>query len=271
MDIETGYAIKLAQGVHENIFTERRNWLCIVIGRVGSGKSLASMSLAKMFDPTFNLDRVLFDENAFMEAVQSDLPPGSFLIGDEIGSWMPAREYMTTVNRLLSYVLQTWRFKRFGIFWTVPQRRQVDINIRSMADMLMEMMTIHRDIQATEVKLKFVQTNPTTGFERTPFPKVTRIGEGDITINRCMIPRPARSFEKAYERKKMDVMAKFYERIHNELDGTINGDGKRNKRAERSSIRNQIAEALKSGKDVLDVARELNTTYAYVKQVQKVI
>ena len=99
------------------------------MGKVGSGKSIGvGLSLASIMDKKFNIARVVFTPDDFMKCVRSDMPYGSFILADEIGSWMPARDYMTLANKLLSLVLQTFRYKRIGVIWTIPQNRQADIN-----------------------------------------------------------------------------------------------------------------------------------------------
>ncbi len=208
---------KILQRIHENIYSEERNYLCIFMGKTGSGKSLSAITFALRNDKTFNLDRIVFNEDDFMTLIKKDLPHGSFILADEIGSWLPAREYMTITNRLLSYVIQTFRYKRLGIIWTVPLNRQVDLTLRSMADATIETVKIHRKTQEVECKYKNVDVNPMTGKVYHRFPVITK-KEGDPrTLTKLFISRPEQKIEQAYLKKKERHMADFYESIHAKL------------------------------------------------------
>ena len=263
---QTEYAIKLAQTIHENIFTEKRNWLALFLGRVGSGKSYSACSLAKMFDPGFNLSRVVFDEDNFMQLVRAKLPPGSFIVADEIGSWLGSREYMTLSNRILSYVIQTFRNKRLGLIWTVPQRRQVDINLRSMSDVTFETVDIWREANRVLSKMKYTQINAMTGFEINPFP-VLPVEEGTTTISRLLIPRPGRRFEAAYEVKKTKWQDAMYEHQHEELKG-MNIKPTKKKEITKKEL---IIKALGEGKTVNEIAKQYDTASRYVREIKTVM
>lgn len=52
-------------------------------GDEGVGKSTLAFQIARAIDPGFNVDRVYFDIEPFMEAAKR-LPPGSFILADEI-------------------------------------------------------------------------------------------------------------------------------------------------------------------------------------------
>jgi len=208
---------KILKYIHDNIYSEQRNWLCLVMGKVGSGKSFSALRIAELMDKNFNIDRVVFNEDDFMNLVRSNLPKGSFIVADEIGSWLPAREYMTMTNRLLSYVLQTFRFKQLGILWTTPVSRFVDKNLRSMADATLETLKVYRSKQEVECKFKNYEINPITGKEYYKFPVVLRPDGSHITITRVFISRPSPELEKAYLKKKKEHMDKFYDKIHQTL------------------------------------------------------
>lgn len=153
-----------------------------------------------------------------MEIVRNDeLPSGSFILADEIGSWMPARDYMTLANKLLSLVLQTFRYKRIGVIWTIPLNRQADINVRTMSDVTIETMKIHRKIQMVETKMKYVDVNPISGEPIRKFPVVTDDNNYRNTITKVFFGRPTKKLEKAYIEKKEEHMEEFYEQIHHQL------------------------------------------------------
>lgn len=175
------------------------------------------MTIGLANDKTVNVARVLLTPEQFMEFIRADHPPGTWALADEIGSWMPARDYMTLANKLLSLVLETWRYKRHGIIWTVPQIRQADINVRTMANINIETIRVIRKQHEVEAKLKYVETDSLTGNVYRKFPVITNTEGYKQVITRIFIDRPPKELEKLYLEKKEEHMEQFYEQIHHQL------------------------------------------------------
>jgi len=204
---------KILQRIQKVVHEEQRNWLTLVVGKTGSGKSYASARLCQLLDKNFGVDRVCFTPKSFMDLVKTDLPPGSCILADEIGSWLPAREFMSQANRLLSIVLQTFRFKRFIIFWSTPISKFVDVNLRTLADSLIETQNIDRKRQIVITKYKYVTVNPVTGKEMFKFPRIPRPRDSPLTIMKYNIGKPSPEFVKLYEKKKKKRMNPLYSDI----------------------------------------------------------
>ena len=154
-----------------------------------------------------------------MEFIRSDPPPGSWAVADEIGSWMPARDYMTLANKLLSLVLETWRYKRLGVIWTVPQMRQADINIRTMANISIETIRVMRAAQEVRAKMKYIEINSISGDIMRKFPVIQDDNNLNYTITDVYFDRPPKELEKLYLDKKETHMEEFYAGIHHQLRG----------------------------------------------------
>jgi len=187
----------------------------VITGKVGSGKSFGALTMALANDPGFCIDRVVFTRTEFMELVRS-LEKGSFIVGDEIGSWMDSRDWNTLESRKLSKIIETFRHKQLGVIWTVPQLRQVDINIRTMGDTSMETLKVHRRTQEVETKFKIVETNPLSGDVYRKFPVITN-DIGKVTVNRLFLDRPPKSLEKLYLKKKEEFTERLNARTHDEM------------------------------------------------------
>lgn len=220
------------------------------------------MALASICDPNFNIARVVFTPEDFMEIIRSDLPTGSFILADEIGSWMPARDYMTLANKLLSLVLQTFRYKRIGVIWTIPQNRQADINVRTMSDVIIETLKIHKKIQMVETKFKYVETDPITGDVFRKFPVVSNDAGASNTITRVFFDRPEKELEKLYLEKKEEHMESFYAQIHHQL--MVDNEDE-NKIVKQGEI---IKNLLDSGMDDRKIAEHMETSLQRVRNVK---
>ena len=64
-----------------------KNWLCIVCGATGSGKSYTALKIAETVDPNFNIKKVVFTAKDFMNLINCLLKgymemTGSGLFGD---------------------------------------------------------------------------------------------------------------------------------------------------------------------------------------------
>lgn len=116
--------------VNERIASER-NFLSIIHGATGSGKSSLGLKICETFDPTFNISRVVFDPQEVF-ALIDDLPSKSWILVDEAGAILDARRFMTAVNCITSYVLETFRFKIINVIFTVPSIKMLDSNVRRL-------------------------------------------------------------------------------------------------------------------------------------------
>ncbi|MBD6956475.1 MAG: PhoH family protein, partial [Thermoplasmatales archaeon] len=97
-----------------------KNDIIFFIGPPGSGKSYGALSLASSVDPTFNVDRVVFSVEEFMdvfmkeetdpktgEKIQKFLPKGSAIVFDDAGVDINAREWQTQQAKIMGKLSQS--------------------------------------------------------------------------------------------------------------------------------------------------------------------
>jgi DNA replication protein DnaC len=106
--------------LRKRVEEDERNNIILVTGQTGTGKSWSAISIAYELDNKFDETRVTYSAQEFMEVINKDLPVGSCMILDEAGVTINSRMFMTTVNRLIGYVNQTVRKKRWTMFFCVP-------------------------------------------------------------------------------------------------------------------------------------------------------
>ena len=160
-----------------------RNFIGIIHGPTGSGKSYLGMKIAEKLDPTFNIERVIFDPEDFFDLI-GKLPKGAWLVFDEAGAILDARRFMTVVNCVVSYVLETFRYKQISVIFTVPNLKMIDTNVRR----LMHAMVFQRD----RGKARIYRVD--TGYDGTVY--AFRIGRFKH------VQKPSDQLVEAYEAKK---------------------------------------------------------------------
>lgn len=111
-----------------------QNFVMLFVGQTGTGKSYAAMSLAEHLDPGFNIDRIVFSAEEFVSILNNDLTltKGSTIMWDEAGVGMPAREWYSLSNKVISYVVQTFRVKGYILIMTTPSMKYIDSQIRAL-------------------------------------------------------------------------------------------------------------------------------------------
>jgi len=187
----------------------KNNYNCIVaiVGDTGSGKSYTALRLAEQLDPNFNVDRVAFTGERFLELLKEDLPKGSCIIFDEAGVDFQARAFMSFLNRALSFALQTIRLKNHNIFFTLPDINFMDAQGRKLIHMIMVVKKRLRSRKVAIVKPYIISTNHRTGKVYDILPRI--IVDGQLSkIDKLEIKLPSIKLRRAYERKKEPYVVK---------------------------------------------------------------
>lgn len=127
-------ALSFYQSIQNQLLVDNKNWLAVIVGGTGSGKSYSAMSIAKHIYPKFNCKYIVHNPLMFVELLQNKelIVKGSVIIFDEAGVGMSSREWFTQQNKLLGIVLQTFRYLNIGVIFTVPRFKFVDNQARGL-------------------------------------------------------------------------------------------------------------------------------------------
>lgn len=188
--------------IKDRVKNKNKNFIMVICGETGSGKSYAALDLAKLVDGHFNMDRVAFTAQQFMDILNSGkVKKGQVILWDEAGLGVPAREFYTIANRSISYVFQTFRHRNISVILTTPHFGLIDSQIRSMIHCYGEMAHIDHENQISHMKVQRMEHDPKTG--KTYF-KYFRTGKGANTVKFTQFPSylpPSKLLDK-YEEKK---------------------------------------------------------------------
>lgn len=252
--------------IRNKLHIEGNSFQGMVLGTTGSGKSLTSIEFCKLIDPDFDINRIVFTPEDFLELINSNLPPGSAILCDEIGSWLSSRDWYSLQNKLMSIVLETYRYKRLCVFWTVPNVRMVDVNLRDLCHAIIETVKIDRKNNVCKIKFKYRQVNPVTGKSYDKFPVIRNSKGEPITVTRCNVHRPPRDLEEKYERKKL----KHLDTIYKDIQATLKRMKPGARRKSNKRKKDLIIKELKTGKyKPSEIAKKFKTTPGYVREIRK--
>lgn len=170
--------------IHDRLVSGK-NALGAAIGDLGSGKTYWCMALGEQFDDNFSIDNVVFTAKTFLRKAMQ-LPPGSWLIYDEPGVTLSNRTFMSPMNMITSYFLQSSRYRRVNALFALPSLNLMDLAARTI--LLFQALMLRRGVAAVyRIKRNMFTQNPPYFTFRLGIVK-TRMPSGDLV--------------KAYEEKR---------------------------------------------------------------------
>lgn len=141
------------------------NFMGVIIGMPGKGKTWAACRLAEQIDPTFNIDRVCVTYKEFLEVMKQlsdewtmthDVS-GKVVVFDEFQQSSAARKWQSNVNMAINDVLHTFRFMNLIVIFTTPHMSFIDVNARAVMHFQVIMKKKDRRRGTTEGKLQFTE------------------------------------------------------------------------------------------------------------------
>ena len=190
--------------VQKRLQRYNQNWLCVITGQTGTGKSWSALRIAESIDPTFNIKRVVFTPEDLMKLLnEGDLQKGNAIVFDEAGVGIPAKEWYTIQNKVVNYILQTFRHRNLAVIFTVPSLSFIDKGARKLFHAYIETNIIDREKGL--VNCKWFEMIDSSRFEKTYF-KYPVVHENGFTkrLNSMNIGLPSEAMIKKYEEKKLD-------------------------------------------------------------------
>lgn len=163
---------KIWERIHEN----DRNWMSIVCGDTGSGKSEYALRLCQLMDRDFNEDRIAFTVEEFLELVDADHPPGSFILFDEVGVALSHATHYDQDQIRLNHVLETWRAQNRGLVMTAPHMGLVQKASRGLLHAQIDMMDINRDYWLARGRYRSISTDTDSGDLYKQYPRLRHNG-----------------------------------------------------------------------------------------------
>lgn len=122
-----GY-LKKALDIYVKAVQKDWDFLLIIDGLVGSGKSVLAMQIAKYLDPKFTIEQIVFSSWEFRRKL-IEIPKGSVLIFDEAILGLNNRDAMMFLQRELIKLLTMARQRNLFIILVIPTFFDLDRTI----------------------------------------------------------------------------------------------------------------------------------------------
>ena len=116
--------------VPRRLIANNRNWLAIICGPTGTGKSWTSLKIAQMVDPTFNAHRIVFSTEEFLDVFRT-CHAGEVIIFEE-SEELNSRRAMKEANVQMGVILSMIRFTQVSVLFNLPSIAMIDINARRL-------------------------------------------------------------------------------------------------------------------------------------------
>ena len=191
----------IIDNIRRRLHEQNKNFLGAIVGDTGSGKSYNALTLAKLIDPEFTIRNVVFNPEQFLALLNSGkLKRGSVVVFDEAGVGIPAREWFSLQNKLLGYVLQTFRHENIAVIFTLPNISFLDIQARRLFHAIIETHGINFKTGYSRTKIFIIKHNPLIEKDFRVYPRIDDGGRKKICWYN--IPHPPKPLTRAYERIK---------------------------------------------------------------------
>lgn len=262
--------------IKRRLYEQNKNYLAVFVGETGCGKSYSALKFASMLDENFDIDRVVIAKPEEFIRLCKELyekgEKGAFIVFDEAGLGIPARDWLSLQNKLFTYVLQLFRKQNLGVIFTVPSMRLIDVNARILFHAIGHCYKIDYENQYVLMRYYVVKHNPV--FDQLNLESfVVQSGDGTpIEIETIKVGMPDKDLIEAYEQKKDEFMKEYYENILADLERGTKRDGRSLKRLEKKA---EVVDRILSMDEVnrRKLARELNIPYStlhkWLKEVEK--
>jgi len=194
--------LKLFTTIRASVISANFSFLALVVGRHRAGKSLFSVLMATLLDPTFYNQmggRVVYEAQDFIEAcnrLREQNIRGGAIVWDEAGVGLPSREWYEIANKSINYALQIIGYLNPILVFVTQDASFLDVQPRKLLTMFFEVFRISSDFSV--VKPYFVKTEKKTGKIYFQYPSV-EIDGVDYTLKRLVVPKPPQELVERYE------------------------------------------------------------------------
>lgn len=208
----------IIRNVQSKMYKSNNNWICLITGDTGSGKSWSALSIASRIDPDFNMEKVVLEPLEFMKNLaDSNYGQGDCIVFDEAGAGMGSKDHMTKENKVIDKVIQTFRRQNISVILTVPSKANLDRALRRMVDTEIETAGIEYETSRNVLKWFEIDYNQRMDKIYRHYPKKKLDNGGTKKVKRLRLKKPDDDLLDAYEKKRDNFQERKNNEFYNEL------------------------------------------------------
>ena len=210
----------IADNIYDRYFTrirnrmirQNKNWLCVICGSPGSGKSYSALTMAKELCDRFDENYLVLTPEKFIEKIndRDNLQKGDIIIFDEAGVGLSSRNWQSLQNKLMGLIFQTFRHLNLGVIFTVPNLSFIDVQARKLFHTYLQTNYIDEKKKLCYIKTYDIQHN--SMLDKTYYKRPTFIVNGKRFKMRLLgVGMPPKSILQPYEKMKSEFTRKLNE------------------------------------------------------------
>ena len=192
--------------VWKRLHRDDSDFLMLIVGARGSGKSTGAVRMCELVDPNFTIDNVVFSPEQFSDLLSSGrLVDGSAILFDEIGVGANSREWYSMGNRLLNSSTQVSRTLHLFCVFTTLDEAKVDNQIKKNFTSICETDGIDKLNQVGWLKIGMLQVNPQNGEVYHKYWRFFNEKNQMVRYSRIGVHLPSKHLFKAYLEKRREM------------------------------------------------------------------
>lgn len=196
------------------------NFLAITEGPTGIGKSWAMIRIAYDIDNTFEARQIAFSFKQVMEIINSDWfkeKKWKTIIFDEAQITISNRQWQSLTNKLMNYLLSTFRHRNIILLFTSPYADFLDSQTMKLMHCKLEIRGHSRKINKTHIRPKLLQYNSKLKkfYEHSLY--VSNRGGAKKLVN-WFVTKPPKHLIEPYEKMKVEFTDELNKAIQLDLE-----------------------------------------------------
>lgn len=196
------------------------NFIAIAEGSTGIGKSWAMLSLANQIDPDFSISQVAFSFQEVMEILNADWfkkKKWKIIFFDEPQTDISNRAWQSLTNRLLNYLVSTFRHQNVILLFATPYADFIDSQTQKLLHCKFVVKGHSRKTKLTVVRPKLQQYNSQMKKYYNHSLMVSS-KQGVFKMTHLLLEKPPKKIIDPYEEKKKEFTSNLNREILEQLN-----------------------------------------------------
>jgi hypothetical protein len=200
------------------------NFISLFQGPTGVGKTWSAISMAEMIDKDFSVDQVVFDFKELMDVINADWfkeKKWKIIIFDEPQATISNRSWQSLTNKLMNYLLSTFRHQNIILIFCCPYVDFLDSQSMKLLHCIFECVGVNKKKKLSRIRPKIQQYN---SYIKKNFYHPLHVIKNKKTypLRDWYLPKPSKEIIIKYEDKKTTFTSKLNEGIKKNLDELTN-------------------------------------------------